>query len=54
MEAGHAAQNVSLQAVARGLDSVPVGAFDDAAVARILRLPKDVKPLYILPVGYRR
>lgn len=54
MEAGHAAENVFLQAVALGLDSVAVGAFSDASVANILGLPKGVKPLYILPVGYRR
>lgn len=54
MEAGHAAQNIFLQATALGLDSVPVGAFDDAAVSEILNLPKDVKPLYILPVGYKK
>jgi len=54
MEAGHAAENVFLQAKALGLDSLPVGAFGDAAVARILGLPKDTKPLYILPVGYKR
>jgi len=54
MEAGHAAQNVALQAVALGLDSVPVGAFSDAEVAKILGLPKGEKPLYILPIGHRR
>ena len=54
MEAGHAAQNVFLQASALGLWSVPIGAFDDAAVARILKLPRDSKPLYILPVGYKK
>lgn len=54
MEAGHAAQNVFLQAVALGLDSVAVGAFGDVAVAKIMRLPAGVKPLYILPVGYKR
>lgn len=54
MEAGHAAQNVFLQAVALGLDSAPVGAFGDAAVLRVLGLARDVKPLYILPVGYNR
>jgi SagB-type dehydrogenase family enzyme len=54
MEAGHAAQNVFLQAVALGLDSVPIGAFDDNAVSKILGLPRDTKPLYILPVGYRK
>jgi len=54
MEVGHAAQNVFLQAVALGLDSVPIGAFIDAEVSEILDLPKDTKPLYILPVGYRK
>jgi len=54
MEAGHAAQNVALQAVALGLDSVPVGAFDDDAVAKLLALPKDTRPLYVLPVGYKK
>ena len=54
MEAGHAAQNVFLQAVSLGLDSVPVGAFSDNEVAKVLQLPKNVKPLYILPVGYKK
>jgi SagB-type dehydrogenase family enzyme len=54
MEAGHAAQNVFIQAVGIGLDSVAVGAFDDGAVSGILGLPKDEEPLYILPIGYRR
>jgi SagB-type dehydrogenase family enzyme len=52
MEVGHAAQNLALQAVALGLGSVPVGAFDDAAVKRVLGVPKDHEPLYLLPVGY--
>lgn len=54
MEAGHAAENVFLQAAALGLDSVPIGAFDDSAVSKTLNLPRDVKPLYILPIGYKR
>jgi SagB-type dehydrogenase family enzyme len=54
MEAGHAAENVFLEAVALGLDSVAVGAFSDATVAKVLGLPRDTKPLYILPVGYRK
>lgn len=54
MEAGHAAENVFLQAVALGLDSVAVGAFGDVAVSKVLGLPAGVKPLYILSVGYRR
>jgi len=51
MEAGHAAQNVLLQAVSLGLGGVPVGAFDDRAVQRILRMDSDEEPLYLIPVG---
>ncbi len=52
IEAGHVAQNIHLEAVALGLGSVPVGAFDDAQVKKVLSLPKDNEPLYIIPVGY--
>lgn len=51
VEAGHAAQNVLLQAVARGLGAVSIGAFDDAAVARLLALPAGEQPVYLIPVG---
>lgn len=54
MEAGHAAQNIHLQAVALKLGSVPVGAFRDERVQRTLNLPKDHEPLYIIPVGKPR
>ncbi len=52
LEAGHVAQNVHLQAVALGLGSVPVGAFEPAAAARAVGLPSEETPLYIIPVGY--
>ncbi len=52
MEVGHAAQNIHLQAVALGLSSVPVGAFYDEQVQRVLSLPKNHQPLYIISVGY--
>jgi len=52
VDVGHAAQNVHLQAVALGLASVPVGAFDDDQVAAALHLPKDHRPLYLVPVGH--
>ncbi len=52
MEAGHAAQNVHLQAEALGLGSVAVGAFDDASVAKVLSLPNSLEPIYMVVAGY--
>ncbi len=52
IEAGHAAQNIHLQAVALGLGSVPVGAFRDDEVKKALSLPSHHEPLYIIPVGH--
>lgn len=52
LEAGHAAQNLLLQAVALGLGAVPIGAFDDGQVQEVLALPTDHKPLYLIPVGH--
>lgn len=51
LEAGHAAQNVLLQAVSLGLGAVPIGAFDDAEVGRVLGLADGEAPLYVIPVG---
>lgn len=51
MEAGHAAQNVFLQATALGIDTVVVGAFDDDSVKRILRMEAEEHPLYLMPLG---
>jgi SagB-type dehydrogenase family enzyme len=53
MEAGHVGQNIYLQAEARGLATVVVGAFHDDQIQALLHLPKDQKPLYIIPVGNR-
>jgi SagB-type dehydrogenase family enzyme len=52
LEAGHACQNLLLQATALGLGGVPVGAFYDDQVARLLQFDKDVKPLYLVPIGH--
>lgn len=43
---------VHLAAVDLGLGSVIVGAFDEAEVSRILNLPRLLRPIIILPVGY--
>ncbi|TEU01192.1 MAG: SagB/ThcOx family dehydrogenase, partial [Anaerolineales bacterium] len=52
LEAGHAAQNVLLQAVALDLGAVPIGAFYDAEVQAILGLPENHEPLYLIPIGH--
>jgi len=54
MEAGHAAQNLHLQAEVLGLGSVAVGAFDDSSVNKVLSLPKNLEPIYMVTVGYCR
>jgi len=54
MEAGHAAQNVHLQAEALGLGSVAVGAFDDASVSKVLTLLNHLEPIYMVVIGYYR
>jgi SagB-type dehydrogenase family enzyme len=54
MEAGHAAQNVHLQAESLGLGSVAVGAFDDDSVSKVLSLPDHLEPVYMVVVGYCR
>ena len=52
IEAGHAAQNICLQAVALELGAVTVGAFDDEGILEVLGLSTDEVPLYIIPVGH--
>jgi SagB-type dehydrogenase family enzyme len=51
IEAGHAGQNVYLQATALGLGTVMVGAFDDGAVGRAVGLAAGEEPLWLMPVG---
>jgi SagB-type dehydrogenase family enzyme len=51
MEGGHAAQNLCLQAVAMDLGTVVIGAFSDREVARVLKLNRNVLPIYLIPVG---
>ncbi len=51
MEAGHAAQNLLLEAVALALGGVPVGAFEDRDVARALGLPRNQRVVYLVPIG---
>lgn len=51
MEVGHAAQNVYLQAESLNLGTVAVGGFEIEKVKKILSLPAEEEPLYIMPIG---
>ncbi|MCK8519023.1 SagB/ThcOx family dehydrogenase [Methanoculleus sp. 7T] len=51
MEAGHAAENVYLQAEASNLGTVTIGAFDDGEVRDVLGLPENTTPFCLMPVG---
>lgn len=51
LEAGHAAQNICLQAVALGLGSVAIGAFRDGEVQRLIGVETIERPLYLIPIG---
>ncbi len=51
MEAGHAAQNIYLQAAALGLGTVGIGAFHDDKVRYAVRMRENETPLYVMPIG---
>ncbi len=51
LEAGHASQNVYLQAESLGLATVAANFFDIAQVSGILNLPDSQEPIAIMPVG---
>jgi SagB-type dehydrogenase family enzyme len=51
MEAGHAAENVFLQAVSLNLGTVVIGAFDDSGVKKVVNLTGGEQPLYLMPIG---
>jgi SagB-type dehydrogenase family enzyme len=53
MEAGHAGQNLYLQAESLDLSTVAIGAFGDRRVRELVGAPSDQRPLYIFPVGVR-
>ena len=53
MEAGHAAQNVFLQAEASSLSAAIVGAFDDRKLSSIIAARTGEMPLAVMPVGHR-
>ena len=54
IEVGHVGQNIFLQAEALGLGAGIVGAYDDAGLAKALRLPRAHEPLIVMPLGHPR
>jgi len=54
IEAGHIGENIFLQAEALGLSAGIAGAFHDARIIEILRIPLSHNPLIIMPVGHRK
>jgi len=51
LEAGHAAQNLLLQAVALGLGTCTITSFNVGAVYGTLKIPLGHRPIYLLPIG---
>lgn len=54
LEAGHAAQNLLLQATALGLGAVPAGGIDRSQVTAAAALPATSRPIYLIPVGHAK
>ena len=52
LEAGHAGENIYLEAEARGLVTVALGSFKDDQVHKVLGLPNNENTIYIYPVGH--
>lgn len=47
-----AVQNMLLTAYSLGLGNCIVAAFDEEKVRRILKLPEEIKPVALIPIGY--
>ncbi len=52
IEAGHAGQNIYLEAESRNLATVALGSFKDDQVHKIIGLPDNENTIYIFPVGH--
>ncbi len=52
LEAGHAAQNLLLQATALGLGAVPVGGIQPQQIQQAATLPANATAIYLVPVGH--
>lgn len=54
LDTGAASAHILLAATAQGLGSCWISAFDDDAVARILRLPEQLRPIALIALGFER
>ena len=55
IEAGHIGQNILLEATSLGLGSVPIGAFSDEQVDKMIGIDtKKQSTVYLIPVGKPR
>jgi protease I len=52
LQAGQAAQNIQLQAVGLGLTFISLENANMTAIRRVIRLPKNLEPLYVIFLGY--
>jgi SagB-type dehydrogenase family enzyme len=52
LEAGHATQNLALQAASLGLGLTMITSFKIGMVYPVLKLPLKHRPIYLLPIGY--
>lgn len=52
LEAGHATQNLVLQAVSLGLGVCTMTSYSIAKVYDVLKLPLNHRPIYLLPIGF--
>ena len=52
LEAGHATQNLALQAASLGLGLTTMTSFQVGKVYTILKLPIEHRPIYLLPIGH--
>jgi SagB-type dehydrogenase family enzyme len=52
LEAGHATENVLLQATSLKLAAIPVGGIDTKQTGEAASLPAGITPIYLVPVGH--